>query len=89
MNNGNSFRILLALLFAVVSSCSSPSKESSTKPTEYILNKSTKEIHTASCSYVSMMAEHNKEVIGSSELDTYLDWGYDGCYYCFNSEHYK
>ncbi len=54
------------------------------KNAEYVLNTSSKKIHTPDCSGAKTMSEKNKKVIRGSEVKSYTDNGYVLCGSCLD-----
>ncbi len=52
-------------------------------------NRSEKELHILGCTYIRLIADKNKFEIPTTEAQQYYDEGYDGCYYCNRSKHWK
>ncbi len=50
---------------------------------QFVLNTSSKKIHKPTCSGVSSMSESNKKTVKGTELQQYLDQGYEYCGTCF------
>lgn len=61
-----------------------PVKQENTVPQEtaYILNKSSKKIHKASCHHAQTMKEENKQTVSANELPGLLEQGYTYCKVC-------
>ena len=54
------------------------------KNAEYVLNTSSKKIHSPECSGVKNMSEKNKQVVKGDKLSSYINNGYEICENCFN-----
>lgn len=54
------------------------------KTKTYVINKSSKKIHTNDCSFVDRMKEENKQIVQltNDELNNYLNDGYTTCSSC-------
>ena len=54
------------------------------KTKTYVINKSSKKIHTKDCSFVDRMKEENKQIVQltNDELNKYLNDGYTTCSSC-------
>ena len=50
---------------------------------QFVLNTSSKKIHKPTCSGVTSMSETNKKTVKGTELQQYLDQGYEYCGTCF------
>ena len=50
---------------------------------QFILNTSSKKVHKPTCSSATSMSEKNKKSIEGTELQQYLDQGYEYCGSCF------
>lgn len=56
----------------------------------FIGNSNTLEIHREDCSWVSKIHEPHRFSIEAAEVEkVIIEKGYDGCYYCFRSRHWK
>ena len=58
--------------------------KSQSKTKTYVINKSSKKIHTKDCSFVDRMKEENKQIVQltNDELNNYLNDGYTTCSSC-------
>ena len=54
------------------------------KNAEYVLNTSSKKIHSPECSGAKNMSEKNKQEVKGDKLSSYINNGYDICENCFN-----
>lgn len=54
------------------------------KNAEYVLNTSSKKIHSPECSGAKNMSEKNKQVVKGDKLSSYINNGYEICENCFN-----
>ena len=54
------------------------------KNAEYVLNTSSKKIHSPECSEAKNMSEKNKQVVKGDKLSSYINNGYEICENCFN-----
>jgi DNA-entry nuclease len=54
------------------------------KKAEYVLNTSSKKIHSPECSGAKNMSEKNKETVKGNKLQSYINNGYKFCDNCFN-----
>lgn len=54
------------------------------KNAEYVLNTSSKKIHSPECSGAKNMSEKNKQVVKGDKLSSYINNGYEFCENCFN-----
>ena len=48
----------------------------------YVLNTSSKKIHSPDCRYATSMKEENKKVVENADLDELLSEGYEVCSVC-------
>lgn len=48
----------------------------------YVLNTSSKKIHSPDCRYATSMKEENKKVVENADLDDLLSEGYEVCSVC-------
>lgn len=58
-------------------------QEEETNSSQYVLNTSSKKIHNPTCSGAKNMKEENKKIVSGTQLQTYLDDGYEYCGNCF------
>lgn len=58
-------------------------QEEETNSSQYVLNTSSKKIHNPTCSGAKNMKEENKKTVSGTQLQTYLDDGYEYCGNCF------
>lgn len=65
-------------------STTTATNSTNTQTKTYVINKSTKKIHTDNCSFVERMKEDNKQTVKLSddELDEYINNGYTLCSSC-------
>lgn len=59
-----------------------PSVATSAKTATYVLNTSSKKIHSPNCRYAQSMQETNKQVVTDKSLDELLAEGYSICSVC-------
>lgn len=57
--------------------------EDNTNASQYVLNTSSKKIHKPTCSGAKNMSEKNKKTVNGTQLDSYLNDGYEYCGNCF------
>jgi DNA-entry nuclease len=50
---------------------------------QFVLNTSSKKVHKPTCSSATSMSEKNKKTVKDTELQQYLDQGYEYCGSCF------
>ncbi len=58
--------------------------EEDVNSSSYVLNTSSKKIHSPTCSGAKNMSEKNKKVVKGTQLQQYLDKGYEYCGTCLN-----
>ncbi len=61
-------------------------QEQEQKSSQYVLNTSSKKIHTSTCSGAVNMSEKNKKLVSGSDLQSYIKSGYEYCGNCFKNE---
>lgn len=59
-----------------------PPADSAETGTTYVLNTSSKKIHSPTCRYAASMQETNKQVVADKTLDDLLREGYSKCSVC-------
>lgn len=62
----------------------SEEKDNDVNSSQFVLNTSSKKVHKPTCSGATGMSEKNKKTIKGTELQQYLDQGYEYCGTCFN-----
>ena len=61
----------------------SEEKDNDVNSSQFVLNTSSKKVHKPTCSGATGMSEKNKKTIKGTELQQYLDQGYEYCGTCF------
>ena len=71
-----------AVLPETAASAFAPPADAAETGTTYVLNTSSKKIHSPTCRYAASMQETNKQVVADKTLDDLLREGYSKCSVC-------